>query len=641
MSFPDIPQAPPRPTTPVREGVGGFQGKRHTKKFIDSLILSDLMGTIRRGLPVEDFIRCIWQYPLDRLPWEEKQHILQLDPVLVAGYVSTLGEREPVRYAPFVRMLDDARAKIHQAVPDIESPCPVQFEPLGSQNVKGNKNVRKPDVSLQSLAAFKAALRMLQQGKRPSMEWLTMPSFMEFKTDDKKDDDTDPTPKAMSAPDATTAPDVTTDVQVSLKRKASSEDVLPRPKRMAVSPMASTNSDTDSRTESRKPMGLSPDSWRAESLPVKLEESVDRNVGVSADDEVKTKTLGKGDEVASVGVESILEPADGERGDDTDRLPTPPAVETSKASSSHTAARDLRVTTNNDGKGNVRVSWKPPVLDKDELQTAGYASECLGDGRRRYVTGFYVVDLMMSFWYYDRMGVIQSKEFNIVENPRFFFLALAAITECNMERFGYEPMIRPPSTILPPLSPARPIRVEPPKHLDNWEIHIDEGINAENEPVPGVVRLKITGSPIYVQPGIVGRGTSVMPVTAMTGSESKLGVQLKERLVVKFSWPAASRPSEDGLIQHIRKRIGPTEARHITRMRMSTTLEGTRLGLPRMQGALWAFSSHLENRVLRVIVCDQLRPLKELKTIADFQSVFLDLVRGLFLVCDLNRMFFC
>ena len=76
------------------------------------------------------------------------------------------------------------------------------------------------------------------------------------------------------------------------------------------------------------------------------------------------------------------------------------------------------------------------MLTGDELQTANYASECLADGRRRYVIGLLIQDRIMSLWYFDRMGVVKSQEFNIVENPKLFFLALAAITECNMERFG-------------------------------------------------------------------------------------------------------------------------------------------------------------------------------------------------------------
>ena len=152
----------------------------------------------------------------------------------------------------------------------------------------------------------------------------------------------------------------------------------------------------------------------------------------------------------------------------------------------------------------------------------------------------------------------------MIENPRLFFLALAAITECNMERFRYEPMIRPPPTMTSPT-------VGPPLHLDGWEIHIDHGIDADNILVPGVAKMKITGDPLYVQPGIVGRGTSVIPVTVIPGHEFA-GLKAEKKLVVKFSWPAASRvDSEDGLLRRICKRIGAKEARHITPMRLSTT----------------------------------------------------------------------
>ena len=131
------------------------------------------------------------------------------------------------------------------------------------------------------------------------------------------------------------------------------------------------------------------------------------------------------------------------------------------------------------------------------------------------------------------MGVVRSQEFNLIENPRLFFLALAAITECNMERFRYKPMILPPPTMTSPT-------VGPPLHLDGWEIHIDHGIDADNILVPGVAKMKITGDPLYVQPGIVGRGTSVIPVTVIPGHEF-VGLKAMKKLVVKFSWPVASR----------------------------------------------------------------------------------------------------
>ena len=217
--------------------------------------------------------------------------------------------------------------------------------------------------------------------------------------------------------------------------------------------------------------------------------------------------------------------------------------------------------------------------------------------------------------------MVRSQEFNLIENPRLFFLALAAITEGDMERFGYKPMIRP----LPTLVSST---VGPPMHLDGWEIHIDQGIDADNIMVPGVVKMKITGDLLYVQPGIVGRGTSVMPVTVIPGHEFA-GLEAGKKLVVKFSWPAASRvDSEDGLVRRICKRIGAKEARHITPMRFSTMLEGARLGLPRMADSPKKLIGSVEERVLRVIVCDRLRPLKDLETLPDFQSVFLDLVRG-------------
>ena len=182
-------------------------------------------------------------------------------------------------------------------------------------------------------------------------------------------------------------------------------------------------------------------------------------------------------------------------------------------------------------------------------------------------------------------------------------------------------MIRPPPTMASST-------VGPPMHLDRWEIHLDQGIDADNSTAPDIVKMKITGDPLYVQPGIVGRGTSVIPVTVIPGHEFA-GSEADKKLVVKFSWPAASRvDSDDGLVRRICTRIGAKEARHITPMPLSTMLEGTRLGLPRMADSLRKLSGSVAERALCVIVCDRLRPLKDLETLQDFQSVFLYLVRG-------------
>ena len=312
--------------------------------------------------------------------------------------------------------------------------------------------------------------------------------------------------------------------------------------------------------------------------------------------------------------------------DDESHSTNPGPIEVSNAGASTSA---VGTETEPEDFETHRSKWKlNPQLTKDEIQTANYASECLGDGCRRYVTSFMITDLKVSLWYYDRIGVIKSEEFDLVENPRLFVLAIAAVTTCDMKHFGFEPMIHPPSTIASPMHLEHPIRLEPPRNIRGWEIHIDEGIDSKGQTVLGVVRLKITGSPIYVQAGIVGRGTSVLPVSAFADS-GLADVDPSQKLVVKLSWPAATRVPEDVLIRQIRKAIGPEEARHVSRMRMSTTLEGLRLGLPRIEESIQALPGNAEARVLRVLVCDRYQHLNELKTIPEFQSVFIDLVRGM------------
>ena len=560
------------------------------------------MCCVQTDVPVEDFVRNVWQFEADRLEWDKHEQDLQSDPALVAGYVYSIENPERERAPPFVRMLDDAANKLAVTL-DLESSCPVVFEPLGSK-----EKDRTPDVIAVPVPIANAWRESQDNDPDPNktgLEFRMVATFIVSKKTKKKIF----TPIKYPPKMVSEQQKVLTGTRADLKRKAHSHEILPRKWRAfdtgtgSSSPVYRWGSPSTEHTTST-----------STSLAAYRRHSRAAAVAVKAGIEVEVEEEGE------VVIEAAAPPTAGKSVDETSTLRAVETVEVSpfRVAASKALHEDVWDDSDNLTKAQKR---KPPVLTPDELQAASYASECLADGRRRYVTGFLIQDLIVSLWYYDRMGVVKSQEFDIVEKPRLFFLALAAITECDMERFGCEPMLRPPPTLVPPT-------IGPPMHLDGWEIHIDQGIDADNIMVPGVVKMKITGDPLYVQPGIVGRGTSVMPVSVIPGHEFA-GLEAGKKLVVKFSWPAASRvDSEGGLVRRICKRIGAKEARHITPMRFSTMLEGARLGLPRMADSLKKLIGSAEERVLRVIVCDRLRPLKDLETLPDFQSVFLDLVRG-------------
>ncbi|ETW79633.1 hypothetical protein HETIRDRAFT_117236 [Heterobasidion irregulare TC 32-1] len=574
------------------------------------LLNKDLTCCVQTDVPVEDFVRNVWQLKADRLERDERERDLQSDRALVAEYVSSIEnpKRERERAPPFVRLLDDAANKLAVAL-DLESSCPVVFEPLGSK-----ENDRAPDV-IAVPAPIANAWRESQDDDpdpiQTGLEFRMVATFVVFeKTKNKHFMPVKPPPEMVSKRQK-----MMTGTQAGLKRKARSHEAPPR-KRRALD--ATDRRSTGTSSSSPKYRWGSPSTEHTTSTSTSL--AAYRRHSRAAAAAVKAGIEAEVKEEGEMVIEAAASPTAGTFVDET---PTPRAVETAEVSPFRVvASRALREDVW-DAPGNLTKvqKRKPPVLTSDELQAASYASECLADGRRRYVTGFLVRGLIVSLWYHDRMGVVESQEFDIVEKPRLSFLALAVITECNMERFGYEPMLRLPLTLVSPT-------IGLPMHLDGWEIHTGHGIDADDIMVPGVVKVKIAGDPLYVQPGIVGRGTSVMPVSVIPGLEFA-GLEAGTKLVVEFSWPAASRVDpEDGLVRRICKRIGAKEARHIAPMRLSTTLEGARLGLPWMADSLRKLSGSVEERVLRVIVCDRLRPLKDLETLPDFQSVFLDLVRA-------------
>ncbi|ETW75484.1 hypothetical protein HETIRDRAFT_446980 [Heterobasidion irregulare TC 32-1] len=555
-----------RPSSLFKESLGGSIARRLTRPIVKPLLKEELMDTLQVGLLIEDFVYRIWGFHPDRLQWEKFFKDLQLDKTLVEAYKATFQHAERYRYAPFARLIDSTVAKLVEVL-KLESPLPVSFEPLGSTYIRSDRSNRKPDMGIigkQAVEEYRLAQDGPDKHSKAQLRWEIVPCFMEFKRFLPIDHDA--VILFQQAPAAISEP-----VAITLKP------------------------DDECRQEGLKRKNVSdeglPPAKRVNQDPSITSDRSDRSDG-SVDESHSTSSVPI--EVPNAGA-SISAVGTGTE---------PENFETHRS----------RCKLN-------------PQMTEDELQSANYASECLGDGRRRYVTSFMITDLKVSLWYYDRIGVIKSEEFDLVENPRLFVLAIAAVTTCDMKHFGFEPMIHPPSTIPPPMRLEHPIRLEPPRNISGWEIHIDEGVDSEGKTVPGIVRLKITGAPIYVQAGIVGRGTSVLPVSAFADS-GLAAVKSSQKLVVKFSWPAATRVPEDVLIRRIRKAIGSKEARHVSRMRMSTTLEGLRLGLPRIEESIQSLPGDVETRVLRVLVCDRYQHLNKLKTISEFQSVFIDLVRA-------------
>ncbi|TFY77355.1 hypothetical protein EWM64_g6659 [Hericium alpestre] len=264
-----------------------------------------------------------------------------------------------------------------------------------------------------------------------------------------------------------------------------------------------------------------------------------------------------------------------------------------------------------------------PELKQNELQLGSYALELLSQvGNRRYATAIYIRGRFISLWYFDRIGVLKTSEFNytlkgIQPDPKKLLLVAVALSLCDRHHFGYEPLLRHPSP-----TPALATVEGADLVLPAGEVE-----NRQGDKIPNAISLRVLEKALYVQCGIVGRGTVVLRVEPP--EEEKAGLPSKfftsKDLVAKLSWPVATRVAEDSLIRIIKSKIPRRWRRHLPDLQCSVTLDEDALSLPRSH--LQKFAGTPEGRVLRILIFTRVLPLSELNSLDDFKKVFVDLIR--------------
>ncbi|TFY54053.1 hypothetical protein EVG20_g9865 [Dentipellis fragilis] len=224
----------------------------------------------------------------------------------------------------------------------------------------------------------------------------------------------------------------------------------------------------------------------------------------------------------------------------------------------------------------------------------------------------------LSLWYFDRIGVVKSEDLYFFEDPELFVLISVALFCCDPYRLGYEPLIRPSivdSTLLSSVEGSI---------LDLPYRSIHPGLMVYDP-----AKFSITGSALHVEYGIVGRGTVVLPIRTLRQSEP-YDIEVDDDLVAKFSWPVAMRPREDVLIQKIRAAISLRWQRHLPDLKLSLAIEKTTAHmafLPRTYLEGLHGRVQTEPRVLQILVLPHYQRLRDARTLHEFKSVFLDIVR--------------
>ncbi|KAJ8688768.1 hypothetical protein PTI98_013520 [Pleurotus ostreatus] len=253
-------------------------------------------------------------------------------------------------------------------------------------------------------------------------------------------------------------------------------------------------------------------------------------------------------------------------------------------------------------------------LSIDLTQIASHAMESMASTvHRRWSIGVIVDHFWVTLWYFDRMGAIVTQPFDFAEEPWKLALVTLALGRCTPAQAGFEPLILQPSgdatTDLPPFD--RPIST-----VVGAEIVLPRDLAKPSKENP---RFVITAPPLYVYRGVVGRGSTVYPVTALTGPFQK------HELVAKWSWPLEARMREHELISRLRKLV-PFMQQHLPEVIEHREYSMDELNLPRCKIGSGEATSRYEARQLTIIILPRYKHLWELETVEKFKSVFIDLV---------------
>jgi hypothetical protein len=246
------------------------------------------------------------------------------------------------------------------------------------------------------------------------------------------------------------------------------------------------------------------------------------------------------------------------------------------------------------------------------LQCASYALEMMSHGGlRSHVIGALVTDGTIQLLYYNRSIFLKSESLDFLEKPSRFVEMLRAMDNLSLSQLGYSSLIPPPYP--PPLSPISGGRRQYADTFCGLELKLRDGT---------ILRL---GSIIYLQHGIIGRGTCLVQATYITRSKAWLGP-----LVVKLSWPAKSRVSEKDLIEKAHKAADRDEhhwvLKHLPKVLHAEDHHIESLP-PALVESMGLLGEAYEERVLRIIVQEELYPITERKNAVDLAQSFCEIFK--------------
>ncbi|KAL4256400.1 Protein kinase domain-containing protein [Pleurotus pulmonarius] len=280
---------------------------------------------------------------------------------------------------------------------------------------------------------------------------------------------------------------------------------------------------------------------------------------------------------------------------------------------------------------------------KKESQAAGYALELLASTCRRWATGVVITDTEVTLHYYDRMGAIFTKPFKFDEEPWKLALFALAIGQCNLVQAGFEPLVayNVDAMLSQSLGSLNGAVLKVPKEASNeGSVTRGDGTNGikfvDNLGRGVYSHFQITGDPLYIYGGLTGKGSHVLPgyLVRMEGKgatddqteEPIIPVNAKGSMVAKLSWPMEERPFlEAQIINTLANKI-PWIKRHLPKIHCALTIKDESMGLPRHLFHNMITAHKLEQRYFTLLFTDCYEHLWNIKTLDDFQVVYIGIV---------------
>ncbi|KAH9832235.1 uncharacterized protein C8Q71DRAFT_910231 [Rhodofomes roseus] len=270
------------------------------------------------------------------------------------------------------------------------------------------------------------------------------------------------------------------------------------------------------------------------------------------------------------------------------------------------------------------------VLTDHEAQMVQRMNELMSTNVRLFGIGWLVENQHMRLCYGDRFGLVVTKRFKFLDEDRhLFLLAVAAMGQASIYEMGILPDLHFPTNERGEVQFVR---------YTGAQLRMKAFLPEASAQKDFTFDIETYAQPLYMESGMLSRGTSVLPSVATPGTETYEEFK-DEKLVVKISWPHPWQTVEATNVVAVRKALRenkPAYLQHVMDLKCSVTRTIDELDLPRM--AMGFRPAAVENRVCCTMVLKRYQKLETLESVDDFKTVYIDVVRAHHWVWQTSRI---